>query len=91
LCYLGTMMDLSESVEDVQSRHEFVAFVRALLRDLQQHPDTWENADLERFIEALAAWVEDMDGYYQNLGRPVPEQPSWKLLSEILLAARIYE
>jgi hypothetical protein len=84
-------MDLNISVEGVRSRHEFAVFVRSLLRDLQQHPGTWENADLERFLEALAAVTEDMDGAYQNLGRPIPEQPSWQLLSEILLAARVYE
>ena len=40
---------------------------------------------------SLAAWAEDMDGYYLNAGGPVPEQPTWKTLADMLLAARIYE
>jgi hypothetical protein len=32
-----------------------------------------------------------MEGDYHNRGEAVPEQPSWKTLGEILVAATIYE
>lgn len=62
-----------------------------MVADLRSRPDAWENASLDRYLEALAAWVEDMDGYYQNRGQAAPEQPNWKTLGEILLAATTYE
>ncbi|MGH2599621.1 MAG: DUF7660 family protein, partial [Dehalococcoidia bacterium] len=43
------------------------------------------------YLSAMAAWAEDMDGYYENRGDPVPKQPSWRTLGELLLAARVYE
>jgi hypothetical protein len=42
-------------------------------------------------LEALAAWVEDMDGYYLNQGKAVPEKPDWKHVADMLMAAKLYE
>jgi len=82
---------LEECAQQVHSREEFLALVRGMVRDLRNNPDAWENRNLDSFLDALASWVEDMDGYYLNAGEPVPEQPTWKTLAEMLLAARIYE
>jgi len=42
-------------------------------------------------LEAASAWVTDMDGYFLNQGRPIPDSPSWALIATILSAALIYE
>jgi len=87
----GTKMNVDEMVDSVRSREDLVRFVRGLHSDLTEHPDEWENTDLARYLEALAAWVEAMDGFFKNQGKPVPERPDWKLLAQILLAASVYE
>ena len=84
-------MKLHERANCIRSREDLVIFIRALKDDLRDHSQSWENADLGRFLEALSAWIEDMDGYYLGKRQPVPEQPDWKFLGEMLLAARIYE
>jgi hypothetical protein len=84
-------MTLSEQAESIRSREDFVVFVRALRRDLHDSPASWENADLGRYLEALGAWVEDMDGYYSKEGEAVPDQPQWKYVASMLLAAKVYE
>lgn len=84
-------MTLAEQTASVHSREDFVAFVQALSKDLRDNPATWENDSLERFLEALGAWVEDMDGYYINQGKPVPQQPDWKVAADMLMAATMYE
>jgi hypothetical protein len=61
------------------------------LRSLKDFPNEWENANLEDFLSALAAWVEDMDGYFENRSEPPPKTSVWKLIGQMLLAARIYE
>ena len=82
---------LKDAALKLQSRDDFVKFVRDLLRQLREMPEQWENGDLTGYLEALAAWTEDMEGYYRNVGRPIPAQPSWGTLAEMLLAARTYE
>lgn len=84
-------MDLREKANAVASRIEFVNFVNDLRNDLLSHPEQWENNTLDRFLEALAGWTQDMDGYYINHELPVPTSPSWKVLAEILLASKYYE
>ncbi len=75
----------------VHSREDFVRFVRTLAEQSRRRPDEWENRDLSSYLEAMAAWVEDMDGYYQNRGEAVPAQPPWNLLRDMLEAAKVYE
>jgi hypothetical protein len=84
-------MDLNERVKTIQRRDDFVGFVRELSASLNLERADWENCDLPSYLDALAAWVDDMEGYYENRGEPVPQQPSWKTLAEVLLAARVYE
>ena len=84
-------MELHEQVSEIQTRADLVAFIEALRSDLQAQPEGWENATLESFLAALASWTEDMDGYYQNKGLRIPQNPTWKTLGEMLAAARVYE
>jgi hypothetical protein len=76
---------------NVKSRDDFAKFIRALVADFDQQPDSWENATLGSFLEAMSAWVTDMDGYYRNKGEAIPVQPEWSTLAEILAASRTYE
>jgi hypothetical protein len=84
-------MTLAELNNAIKSREDFVAFVRALSNDLRDNRASWENASLERYLEALGAWVADMDGYYINQGKPAPKLPDWKVVADMLMAARLYE
>jgi hypothetical protein len=82
---------LEVAVQHIRSRTDLAAFIGALLVDLKDRPNDWDNRDLNHFLEAMSAWVQDMDGYFQNIGETVPDQPDWKTLGQILLAARVYE
>ncbi|MGH8071837.1 MAG: DUF7660 family protein [Candidatus Entotheonellia bacterium] len=84
-------MDLREQAEKIQTREDLVLFVHHLIRDLRTSPEQWENTSLEAYLAAIAAWVQDMDGYYRNRGEAAPHHPTWKHVGEILLAARVYE
>ncbi len=84
-------MTLTEHINSIRTRQDFVGFSKALSKDLHDNPQSWENVTLDRFLEAIGAWVEDMDGYYLNQGKPVPLQPDWKTIGDILMAAKMYE
>jgi hypothetical protein len=85
-------MELHELVETINTRQDLAEFIQALLRDLETNQQEWGNSQLERYLDALAAWAKDMDGYFRNIhGHPAPEQPTWRLIGRMLMVARIYE
>jgi hypothetical protein len=85
------MSPLQGQVQAVRTREDFAALAEALSRDRERNGDEWENVDLQRYLEAIAAWTRDMDGYFANIGDAIPEVPSWNLLGQILYTARVYE
>ncbi|MEI5908691.1 hypothetical protein WAK64_16710 [Bacillus spongiae] len=82
---------LHNKVEEVKSREDLIKFLLHLRKDLQTKGNAWENITLKDYLEAMEAWVEDMDGYYLNTNQPIPKQPSWKTIADILYAATMYE
>lgn len=88
---MDIMDELHTAAKTVNDRDSFVNFVTKLCQDLKTRPTSWENRNLEVFLEALGSWVEDMDGYYENMGREAPKDVNWKVFADALMAARIYE
>ena len=79
-------MDLSNRVRSIETRADLAEFVRALLGDLQRKPETWENQTLDRYLEAMAAWIESSGEVREEW-----DSPSWRYIGELLIAAKIYE
>jgi len=75
----------------VYTREDLAVFVHELAHGLRTKPQEWENATLADYLEAMAARIEDAEGYYVNSGQPVSRQPSWQTLAEILQASKHYE
>jgi hypothetical protein len=75
----------------VSSRADFVRFLQAMAEEFRERPAYWENTNLASYLDAMAAWADDMEGFYKTQGQAPPEQPTWKLLADLLLAARVYE
>ncbi|OMH29039.1 hypothetical protein [Motiliproteus sp. MSK22-1] len=85
-------MSFREHSKDVASSQDLADFIGKMLRDYQLNKDSWENVTLEAFLEAMSAWVEDMDGYYTNVGETFDDKnPTWSNFSDILSAATMYE
>lgn len=78
-------------IKTIQTKKDFINFLRALKNDYVKNLSSWENKDIETFLEAMASWVEDMDGFYINQGLPVPEKPDWKVFADILMGGKLYE
>ena len=71
----------------VESKDELIALLESMARDARV--STWENETLPEYLEALAAWLNDADGYYQ--GRRATDVASWRVFGDALQAARVYE
>jgi len=61
-----------------------ITTIDELLSDFKVNPKGWENPTLERYLEAMGAWLKDS----RNSEK---EQPSWELIADMLRAAKIYE
>ncbi|WP_433900170.1 DUF7660 family protein [Sphingobacterium puteale] len=76
----------------VRDRQGFIKFLDLLHQDLLQQPETWENKTLPDFLEALASYAEDIQGYYDNTGANVDaEKAAWSTFADIFKGAKVYE
>jgi hypothetical protein len=79
-----------DAVSNVRTRDDFVAFVRDLAAASATAPEAWENLTLPRYLDALAKWVEDCEGFYGERNERVPEV-AWTAVAQMLTAATVYE
>lgn len=76
----------------VKDRQTFIKFLELLLKDLQDNSQNWENKTLPDFLEALRAYTEDIQGYYDNMKLGVnANKPDWGTFADIFKGAIIYE
>ncbi|MFE4829928.1 hypothetical protein [Streptomyces sp. NPDC056672] len=75
----------------VTTRADLVSYIRQLSQEAGVTSSSWENQSLDRYLEALSSWTNDMDGYFINRGEPVPDTPDWSLIASMLRAACFYE
>jgi len=82
----------SELAPLVQTKKEFQEFLVALAEDYKANGTEWENSDIGLFLEALASYAQDIDGYYKNTNQTINSNiPSWRVFAEMLCGARVYE
>jgi hypothetical protein len=79
----------AETFEDILRRDsgsvdETLRPLEALIQELKDDPESWENPTLDHFLEAMHAWLSAVRSR-------VPDPPSWKLMEMMLRAAKIYE
>ena len=55
-------MELYERVENIKSREDLIKFINYFRKDLQSNGAEWKNVTLADYLEAMEAWVTDMDG-----------------------------
>ncbi|MGW5355879.1 DUF7660 family protein [Streptomyces sp. NPDC004031] len=70
----------------VRSREDLARYVGELLADYRRRGDTWENATLERFLDALAACL---GAHGREASADTPAE--WGYLAFVLGAATVYE
>lgn len=81
----------SRPEDEVTSREELVDFIAQLRDDFVERGEQWENATLDRFLDALAAWIEASPGWYRNFDQEMPPNGDWTLFARALSAAVVYE
>ena len=85
---------MNDTINDfkVTDRQTFIKFLDLLLKDFLDNPESWENKTLPNFLEALSAYTEDVQGYYNNMKLNVnADKPDLSTFSDIFKGAKIYE
>jgi hypothetical protein len=76
----------------VTNRDSFIKFLESLRNDLLVNKEFWENRNLEDFLEAMAAYAEDIQGFYDNTEQNIiADEPSWQVFADIFKGAISYE
>ncbi|MCA9075567.1 MAG: hypothetical protein KDA93_11080 [Planctomycetaceae bacterium] len=74
----------------VKSREDLERFIFDLLDDNDAFE--WDNETAYAYLQAMAAWLHDSEGFYHNIGEPHdPNHASWQLFADMLQAAAVYE
>ena len=77
--------------DTAHERLALVEAVRGLVSEWREGPPAhWENDTVPRYLDALAAWLADCEGYYARRGESVPEN-GWSVIADAMRAAAVYE
>jgi hypothetical protein len=77
--------------DSVSNHKQLQAFINQLRDDLAADPDSWESITLDDYLEAIEAWLHDLEGLYANLGKPWPPRATWEFMAALLVAGKVYE
>lgn len=58
----------------IKSKEEFIRFMELYI-------PTIKNSLVEDYLESITAWAEDMDGYYKNSGKEIPQNINWDFIT----------
>lgn len=84
-------MHLHENINMIQTRENFIEFLYLMVKDKELNSEEWENKSITEYFEGMASWVEDMDGYYNNMNLQMPRDIDWKFIATLLYVGKIYE
>ncbi|MFC0178757.1 DUF7660 family protein [Thorsellia kenyensis] len=78
-------------INSIKNKADFLFFINKLKQSLENELESWVNNDLSSYLEALSDWIEGIEQFYINTKQPIPENISWKVFADILMAAKMYE
>lgn len=83
--------NIHDLVKEIETREHFVVFMKIIIENFSYFSSVWENLELYNFLEALTAFSEDINGYYQHQSITPENEPTWRTLATVLMGAAVYE
>jgi XTP/dITP diphosphohydrolase len=74
----GAYEGLAAAAANLSTADELVTFIGNLRMDLKDNAHAWENADLDHYLKAIGAFIEDSPN--------LEVEPRWRLIAKALLA-----
>ena len=87
------MSDIGNAIENIKTKEDFLLFMEMLTNDSIANIQKWENQTIPDYLEAMGRWTETIEWYYKNNGITDVDlgAVNWRVLADILLAAKYYE
>lgn len=82
---------LYKTAKQPMSKSDLARFIGQFAESLKNDPTSWENINLKDFLEAWAAWIEDIDESRFAAYKGSSGSPPWQMVAEMMLAAGTYE
>ena len=73
------------AIENIKSKEDFLKFMNTNV--ITHENDTHVN----EYLESVVSWIEDMDGFYNNMGLNKPDNIDWSFIATLFYVGRIYE
>ena len=66
------------------TREDLLEEIDEIASSLADDPKSWENITLERYLDAMHRWLDDIGDTFDDL-------PKWDFVALLLGAAKVYE
>lgn len=74
------------------TRKEFISFLDDLRSALEDNPAALENKTIPQFLEAMASYTKDVQGFYDNMKISMnTDEASWENFKTNIKGSTIYE
>ena len=84
-------MDFNSIINGVNCKEDFMKFLTELRLDKVQKSEEWENDDIASYLEGICSWVDDMEGYFDNMHIDMSKDIDWKFIATLFYVGKIYE
>jgi hypothetical protein len=61
-------------------RLQFIDFLSELRTEYLNHPEIWENKNIDDYLEAMIRYSGDIQGYYDNTGQNIDGTPDKRFM-----------
>lgn len=85
------MEEFANKARNIKTKEDFIDFMDDLIEDLKNNPEDWTHKKLGNYLMALQGWAVDMDDFYTEHRKPIPENVNWSVFADMLVAAKMYE
>lgn len=73
-----------EMLGKIKNRNDFIRFMELYI-------STVKDLSVKDYLESVISWAEDMDGYYRNVKKEMPQNINWDFIATLFYVGGIYE
>lgn len=78
------MKEYIDLLGQIQNKNDFIRFMELFRKNIR-------NESVQEYLESVCAWIEDMEGYYKNVNRVLPQNINWDFIATLFYVGSIYE
>ena len=73
-----------EMLGKINSKEDFIKF-------MEIYVSTINDSSVKGYLESVLSWTEDMEGYYHNTKKEMPQNINWDIIATLFYVGSIYE